>query len=111
VSQDIAIGKHLTLGIGTTLVRTYPGVDSSQVNVWQTRIGYVTKKGCNAMISSQYSQYLNGAFRKGASISVSLPVSKTYKLTAKAAYDHYYKLWGMQNQKAWSGLVRLEIRL
>jgi len=110
-NQDFVFGKHLTFGAGGNFVRTYPAIDSTQVNIWQARMGYLTNKGANLMLNAQYAQYLNGAFRKGAALSVAVPVGKRYRLVAKAGYDHYYRLWGIGDQKAFSGLVRMEIRI
>lgn len=114
ISQDLGFGKYFTIGAATTLVRTFPSVDSTNVNVWQLRAAILSKKGLNIMLSSQFSQYTNGAFRKGAAISAGIPIAKRYKLTAKASFDHYYRLWSAaadNDEKALSGLLRLEIRI
>ena len=103
------MGRHLALGATGTIMRTNPGVDSSQANIWQGRFTYTGKKGSSIALSSQWSQYLNGAYRKGISLSIGFRYGKHFKFTLRSGFDCYHKLWGMGDKNAIWGLGRLEM--
>lgn len=108
VSQDLSIGKKLTVGMGSTFTRTFPSVDSTQANIHQARIAYKIGKSTSISLNGFSSQFLNGAYRKGGSFTVSSPTGKHLKISIKAGYDHYYKLWGVDNKEAFWGLGKIE---
>ena len=108
VSQDLSIGKKLTVGMGSTFTRTFPSVDSTQANIHQARINYKIGKSTSISLNGFSSQFLNGAYRRGGSLSVSAPTGKHLKISIKAGYDHYYKLWGVDNKEAFWGLGKIE---
>ena len=108
VSQDLSIGKKLTVGMGSTFTRTFPSVDSTQANIHQARINYKIGKSTSISLNGFSSQFLNGAYRRGGSFTVSAPTGKHLKISIKAGYDHYYKLWGVDNKEAFWGLGKIE---
>lgn len=108
VSQDLSIGKKLTLGMGSTITRTFPSVDSTQANIHQVRINYKMAKSTAISLNGFSSQFLNGAYRRGCSFTVSAPTGKHLKMSIKAGYDHYFKLWGIENKESFWGLGKIE---
>jgi hypothetical protein len=107
-NQEFAIGKYLSIGNSATVVRTWPMVDSIQMDVFQGRIAFRAVSGNQVLLNLQYSQYLNGAYRKGVSLSSTIMIKKTFRLTLRSGYDLYYRIWGIYKQQALSGLVRME---
>lgn len=108
VSQDLALGKRLTLGISSAFTRTYPSVDSTQANIHQVRISYRIGKSTNVALSGFSSQFLNGAYRRGGSLMVFIPAGKHIRFSLKAGYDHYYKLWGIADKEALWGICKID---
>lgn len=108
VSQDLSLGKRLTIGMSSTFTRTFPSVDSTQANIHQARISYRIGKSTSITLTGFSSQFLNGAYRKGGSLTISAPTGKHLKISLKAGYDHYYKLWGIDNKEAIWGMCRLD---
>lgn len=108
VSNDLMIGKNLSLGLSSTFMRTYPAVDSSQANIHQARLSYRLGKFTTITATGFYAQYQNGAYRKGGSLIISTPAGKHIRLSLRAGYDHYYKLWGLGDKEAFWGVGRVE---
>ncbi len=110
ISQDLSVGKKITLGVGSTFTRTFPSVDSTQANIHQARFTYKIGKSSSVTLTGFTSQFLNGAYRKGGSLNISMPTGKHIKISLKAGYDHYFKLWGIDNKEAFWGLGKIEYR-
>jgi hypothetical protein len=108
ISQDLSIGSKISLGYSSTFTRTFPSVDSTQANTHQGRVSYRFSKSNSIMISGFSSQFLNGAYRKGASLAVSISTHKHTRVTLKAGIDHYHKLWGIENKQAYWGACRFD---
>lgn len=108
INQDVSLGRYFTMGFAGTIMRTNPGVDSNQANIWQTRMGFSSKKGSLILLTTQWSQYQNGAFRKGAALNVSFRYGKHMRFTLRSGYDHYYRLWGLGDHNALWGLCKLD---
>jgi hypothetical protein len=108
VSQDLAVGGRLTIGLSSSFTRTFPSVDSTQANINQVRMLYRIGKSSNIGVSGFSSQFLNGSFRRGGSLIFSIPTGKHIKLSLKAGYDHYHKLWGIQDKEAIWGVCKVD---
>lgn len=106
--QDISLGRNFGFGLTNTIMRTYPGVDSSQANIYQLRASYRVGKFATLTLTGNYTQYLNGAFRKGGSLIFSIQQGKHLRVSLRSGYDHYYRLWGLSNEQALWGLVRID---
>ena len=109
IQQDLMVGRGFSAGVTTTFTRTRPGVDSTQSNTWQLRTSW-SGKSLQMQLQCHYAQFLSGAYRKGVSFIFGTSFHKNLKISMKAGYDIYHRMWGIYHQPAWSGLLRAEIR-
>lgn len=109
IQQDLTLGRGFSMGLTSTFTRTSPGVDSTQSNTWQVRTAW-SGKGMQFMAQGHYAQFLNGAYRRGLSLIFGKAIGSNMRISLKTGYDQYYRLWGLGEQAAWTGMLRAEIR-
>lgn len=109
IQQDVNMGEGFSMGLTTTFTRTNPGVDSTQSNTWQIRTTW-SGKGIQIMAQGHYAQFLNGAYRRGFSLTFGKAMGRKFRISAKTGFDEYYRLWGLKHQTAFNGMLRAEIR-
>lgn len=110
VSQDLSIGRKVTIGHSGSFIRTYPSVDSTQSDIHQVRISTQVGKNTSIGLNGHYAQYLSGSYRKGVGLTMNSKLSKTFTLTLRGGFDSYYRMWGIQKQESIWGLCRVEIQ-
>ena len=107
---DLTLGTNLTIGGGFTAIRSKPYVDSSHVDVYQLRVNYKLGKRMSIGTDAFMSDYASGSYRKGAKLQFRFAAGKGFNITLQTGYDKYFRLWGIENADAWSGLLRLQMR-
>lgn len=107
---DFTLGQKLAIGSGFTAVRSKPFVDSSHVNIYQCRVHYALSRNARIGTEAFLSDYASGSYRKGVKLQGSYATKKGLSITLQTGYDRYFKLWGIDNAEAWSGLLKLQQR-
>ena len=104
---DLSLGQNLTIGGGITAIRSKPYMDSSHVDVYQLRINYKLGKRVSIGADAFMSDYASGSYRKGAKLQLGIQAKKGLSITLQSGYDKYFRLWGIEDAEAWSGLLRV----
>lgn len=109
LNNNVIIGRSLNINFLAQYQRTFPSIDSSQSNSYQIRVSYSGIKNISLMGSVQTLDYLNGAFKRGASLNVSYSATKNLRFSLRGQYDKIDKIWGLENKNVFSGVLRLDL--
>ena len=110
VQESVQHGARGTYNATYFRSRTFPTVDSSNVDAVTLTALYQTTRKLRLGVKSSIAEYHNSAFKRGGSLIVDYKIFKNASINTEFGYNKIHKMWNVEDANMYFGRVVLSYR-